>query len=98
MFTRSIAPLLSLAIFAYASPFPVTRQTEPTAGDWCAGLGGDIIDLNLANFTLAAWNPNGNNVNDTGNPLVLSATGTTGGFSTHILAVSAPETRVGTES
>ena len=97
MFALFLAPLLSLAIFTSASPFPVPRQTEPTAGDWCAGLGGDTID-SLANFTLAAWNPTGNNANDTGNPLVLSTTGATGGFSTHTLAVSVPETRVGTES
>lgn len=87
MFTQFLAPLLSLAIFASASPFPVARQTEPATGDWCAGLGGDTID-NLGNFTLAAWNPSGNNANDTGNPLVLSITGATGGLSTHTLAVS----------
>ena len=87
MLTQLLAPLLSLAVFALASPFPVVRQTEPAVGDWCAGLGGDTVD-NLENFTLAAWNPAGNNANDTGNPLVLSITGSTRGFSTHTLAVS----------
>ena len=90
MFTRPLAPLLGLAIFASASPFPVARQTDPAVGDWCAGLGGSTVD-DLANFTLAAWNPAGNNANDTGNPLVLSITGSTGGFSTHTWAVSTRE-------
>jgi len=84
VFTQILAPLLSLAIFAFASPFPVARQT---VGDWCAGLGGDTID-NLESFTLAAWNPAGNNANVTGNPLVLSITGSTRGLSTHPWAVS----------
>ena len=88
MFTRFLASLLSLATFVSASPSPVARQTEPIVGDWCAGLGGDTID-NFGNFTLAAWNPAGNNANTTGNPLVLSATGATGGVSTHTWAVSA---------
>jgi len=87
MFTRLLAPLLGLTVVAFASPFPVARQTEPAVGDWCAGLGGDAVD-NLENFTLAAWNPAGNNANATGNPLVLSITGSTTGSSTHTWAVS----------
>ena len=96
MFTRFLAPFLNLAAFASASPFPVARQTEPAAGDWCAGLGGATID-SLGNFTLAAWNPAGNNANNTGNPLVLSLTGATGGGSTHTWAVSAYEKWTRTE-
>ena len=96
MFTQLLAPLLGLAVFAFASPFSVARQTEPAVGDWCAGLGGDTVD-NLANFTLAAWNPAGNNANATGNPLVLSITGSTRGFSTHTWAVSLQEQRTWTE-
>ena len=87
MFTRLLAPLFSLVVFVSASPFPVARQTEPAVGDWCTGLGGNTID-NLDTFTLAAWNSTGSNVNATGNPLVLSSTGSTGGFSTHTWAVS----------
>lgn len=98
MLTRLLASLFSLAILAVsASPFPVVRQTEPAVGDWCAGLGGDTID-NLENFTLAAWNPAGNNANTTGNPLVLSIVGATGGLSTHTLAVSAREKHFWTQS
>ena len=63
------------------------RQTKPVVGDWCVGLGGDTVD-NLGKFTLVAWNPAGNNVNDTDNPLVLSSTGSTGGFSTRTWAVT----------
>ena len=95
MFTRLLAPLLGLAAFAFASPSPIARQTEPAAGDWCTGLGGDTIDT-LENFTLAAWNPAGNNVNATGNPLVLSTTGATGGFLSHTWAVSLQEKRTRT--
>jgi len=90
MLTQLLAPLLSFAVFAFASPFPVARQTETAVGDWCAGLGGDTVD-NLENFTLAAWNLAGNNANATGNPLVLSITGSTRGFSTHTWAVSVQE-------
>lgn len=88
MFVRFLVSLLGFAIFAPASPLHVARQTEPAAGDWCAELGGNTID-NLEEFTLAAWDPAGNNANATGNPLVLSVTGATGGFSTHTWAVSA---------
>ena len=87
MFTRFLMPLLGFTIFASASPLHVARQTEPAVGDWCAGLGGNNID-NLEKFTLAAWDPAGNNVNATGSPLVLSSTGATGGLSTHTWAVS----------
>ena len=97
MLARLLAPLLVLAVLASASPSPVVRQTEPAVGDWCAGLGGDTID-NLGNFTLAAWNPTGNNANATGSPLVLSITGATGGISTHTWAVSTQEKRTWTES
>lgn len=90
MLTRLLTPLFSLAIFASVSQSLVIRQTEPAVGDWCAGLGGNTID-NLGNFTLAAFNPAGNNANDTGNPLVLSSTGSTAGFSTATFAVSAQE-------
>ena len=78
MLARLLASLLSLAILASASPLHVMRQTEPVVGDWCVGLGGDTVD-NFWNFTLTAWNPAGNNANDTGDPLVLSSTGSTGG-------------------
>jgi len=88
MFTRLLAPLFSLVIFASASQSLVIRQTEPAVGQWCAGLGGQTID-SLGNFTLAAWNLTGSNANDTGNPLVLSLTGSTAGLSIHTLAVSA---------
>ena len=97
MLIQLLASLLNLAILtAPASSFPVARQTEPAVGDWCTGLGGNTVD-NLDNFTLAAWNPAGNNANDTGNPLVLSSTGASSGLSTYTLAVSAQEkyTRTG---
>lgn len=97
MLTQLLAPLLSLAILASASPFPATRQTEPPTGNWCAGLGGDTID-NLGEFTLAAWNPASSNANATGNPLVLSNTGATGGFSTHTWAVSTQKERTYAEN
>lgn len=78
----------SFAIFVSAWSLPVVIQAEPNVGDWCHKLGGDTTD-NLDNFTLSAWNPVGNNLNTTGVPLVLSTTGSTGGFSTHTWAVSA---------
>jgi len=87
MLTRFLASLFVLVTVASASTLPIARQTEPAAGDWCTGLGGDTID-DFGNFTLAAWDPAGNNANSTGNPLVLSITGSTGGFSTHTWAVS----------
>ena len=90
MFTQLLAPLLSLAILASASSPPVVMQIKPTVGDWCARMGGYTI-ANLNNFTLSAWNPAGNNPNTTGVPLVLSATGSTGGSSTHTWAVSSIE-------
>ena len=92
MFTQLLAPLLGLTVFASASPFLLARQTEPAVGDWCIGLGGDTID-NIDNFTLAAWNSTGSNTNSTGNPLVLSSTGSTGGFSTDTWAVSVRKER-----
>ena len=97
MFTRFLAPLLCLVTLASALPFPVARQTKSAVGDWCTGLGGNTVDT-LKNFTLAAWNPAGNNVNATGNPLVLSSAGATTGFSTYTWAVSAWEKRTRTES
>ena len=97
MFTQLLAPLLGLTVFASASPFLVARQTEPAVGDWCTGLGGDTID-NIDNFTLAAWNSTGSNTNTTGNPLVLSSTGSTGGFSTDTWAVSVREKRARTDN
>ena len=97
MLSQLLMSLLSLIILASASSFPVARQTELAAGDWCTGLGGDTID-DLGSFTLAAWNPAGNNDNDTGNPLVLSITGVTSGLSTYTLAVSTQEKHTWTES
>lgn len=76
-FIRFLTPLSSLVTFASTSPFPVARQTEPTAGDWCARLGGDIIG-NLNDFNLAVWNPIGNSVNVTSNHLVSWIIGDTG--------------------
>lgn len=97
MLVQSFAPLLGLAVFTFASQLHVARQTEPVVGNWCAGLGGNTVD-SLESFTLAAWNSTGNNANATGNPLVLSATGATRGFSTQTLAVSTWKTQTQTRS
>ena len=98
MLIQLLASLLNLAILtAPALSFPVTRQTEPAVGDWCTGLGGNTID-SLESFTLAAWNPAGNNQNDTGNPLVLSSTGASAGLTTHTWAVSVQEKHIRMES
>ncbi|GBE85782.1 hypothetical protein SCP_0803040 [Sparassis crispa] len=46
------------------------------SADACGGLGHGVSS-NAASFTLAAYNPNGDNANDTGIPLVVSRTGVT---------------------
>jgi hypothetical protein len=42
MLYKLLAPLLGLAVLPSASPLSVARQTQ--VGDWCVGLGGNIID------------------------------------------------------
>ncbi|KAF9784550.1 hypothetical protein BJ322DRAFT_1064996 [Thelephora terrestris] len=85
MVPQSLAILLGRATLVSATSFPVVMQTNPAIGDWCAGLGGDVID-NLDNLTLSAWNPSSKNRNATGVPLVLSITGSTAGSATHTWA------------